>query len=343
MKKIKLAALCMAFMTVAAVAQTPVDVAESTLKIGALSEEVFYYGFAGGDQLVFSFEEVNGKELKEIEIIEMPGSSKFMDYKTKKIMPKIFAVTQTGIYKFRFANSALTGRICRFKIQRIPAGEQTRNFNTSVYWRTRYDTSYTTVDERYLVRSDTAAVMVVDQTAKVSSTNALNGNSNKTVVDIILPEGTISWSYYIGVGREGREAYDAAKSKALMGAAGVAARIPGYGTMAALALYGVNYFNKVQGEDNVKYWFVSGWDNVLAFKADNTFYQYKQGDVINDASQMKSPVRGTTYLALANDNIMEPIDVLVKVTAITVKQQWDTRQVQKLNVSSREEAYLKND
>ena len=67
-----------------AAAQTPVDVAESTLKVGALSEEVFYYGFAAGDQLIFNFEEVKGKELKELEIVELPGTSKFMDYKTKK-------------------------------------------------------------------------------------------------------------------------------------------------------------------------------------------------------------------------------------------------------------------
>jgi hypothetical protein len=323
-------------------AQPAVDVAESTLKVAALSEEVFYYGFAAGDQLLFSFEEVNGKELKEIEIIALPGSSRFMDYKTRKVETKTFSVTQTGIYKFRFSNGAITGRICRFSIKRVPGSEQTRNFNTTVFWETKYDTTYTMVDERYLIRSDTAAVTVVDQTAKVSSTNALNGNSNKTVVDIILPEGTISWSYYIGVGREGREAYEAAKSKALNGAAMVAARIPGYGTMAALALYGANYFSKVQGEDNVKYYFISNWDNVLAFEAGNTFYQYKQGDVINDASQMKSPLIGKTYLGLSNDNIMEPIDVLVKVTAITVKQQWGTRQVQKMHVTSSQQPYLKN-
>jgi hypothetical protein len=44
----------------------PIDVAESTLKISAFVEEVFYYGFAEGDQLIFNFEEVKGKELKEV-------------------------------------------------------------------------------------------------------------------------------------------------------------------------------------------------------------------------------------------------------------------------------------
>jgi len=91
---------------------TPVDVAESTFKIGGLGEEVFYYGFAEGDQLIFNFEEVNGKELKELEIIELPSSSKFMDYKTKKIANKILNISKTGIYKFRFSNSAIGGKNC---------------------------------------------------------------------------------------------------------------------------------------------------------------------------------------------------------------------------------------
>ena len=60
--------------------QKPVDVVETIFKIGGLGEEVFYYGFEEGDQLVFNFEEINGKELKELEISEFPSSSKFMDF-----------------------------------------------------------------------------------------------------------------------------------------------------------------------------------------------------------------------------------------------------------------------
>lgn len=321
---------------------TPLEVADSTLKISGLGEEVFYYGFAEGDQIIFSFEEVNGKELKEVEISEWPSNSKFMDYKTKKIENKIITVTKTGIYKFRFSNSAIGGRVCKFRIERIPANEENQNFNTAVYWNTLYDTSYRPVQERYLIKRDTIATMLTDQVAKVSSTNAINGNTNKNVVDVTLPTGTISWSYYIGTGSEGRKAYDDAKSQCLTASAGVAAKFPGWGPMVALGLYGTNYFIKVQGEDNVKYRFITDWDNVLLFKTDQSYLQYKQGDVVNDASQMKSPLAGKIYLGLINDNVMEPIDVLVKINAISVNEQWGVRTVQKMSVSSREEPYLKN-
>ncbi len=321
---------------------SPIEVADSTLKIGGLGEEVFYYGFAEGDQIVFSFEEVNGKELKEIEIVELPSNSKFMDYKTKKIENKTIQVTKTGIYKFRFSNSAIGGRICKFKIQRIPANEMTQNFNTAVYWKTLYDTTYTPVQERYLISRDTAFTMLTEQVAKVSSTNAINGNSNKTIVDVTLPEGTISWSYYIGTGSEGKRAYEDAKNKCLTASAGAVAKIPGWGPLAALALHGTSYFNKVQGEDNVKYYFITNWDNVLLFQQGQPFYQYKQGDVVNDYSRIDSPLKGKIYLGLENDNVVDPIDVTVKINAVSVAEQWGVRMVQKMNVSSREEPYLKN-
>ncbi|MEZ4771600.1 MAG: hypothetical protein R3D00_00375 [Bacteroidia bacterium] len=322
--------------------QTPIDVAESTLKVGGLGEEVFYYGFAEGDQLIFNFEELNGKELKEIEITELPSSSKFMDYKTNKIENKSINIQRTGIYKFRFSNSAVGGRVCKFKIQRIPASENTVNFNPSVLWRTISDTTYTPVEEKYLVKSDTVVITVVDQVAKISSRNALNGNTNINIVDCVLPERTVSWAFYIGVGTEGKKAYEDAKDKFMNSAAASAMKIPGYGTMAALALYGLNVFSKVQGEDNVKYRFITDWENVLLFKSGNTYYQYKQGDVVNDASQMKSPLTGKIYIGLINDNVMEPIDVIVKITAIQVNQEWDTRIVNKMSVRNREEAYLAN-
>jgi len=323
-------------------AQSIVDVAESTLKVSAFGEEVFYYGFSEGDQLIFNFTEINGKELKELEITELPSSSKFMDYKTKKIENKSLVITRTAIYKFRFANSAISGRICKFKIQRIPASSNTQNFNSSVYWRTEYDTTYIPAQERYLERSDTIISNPIDQKTSVSSQNAINGNRNRTHLEIVLAEGTIAWSYYIGVGSEGLTVYQKAKDNFINTAAAQISTLPGYGTMAALALYGLNTFDKVQGRDNVKYYFIADWQNVQQFYSGQTFYQTKSGDVITEASQMRSPLTGKFYLGLLNDNLMEPIEVTIKITAIQVRQLWATRTVSQMNITKREIPYLNN-
>ncbi len=324
-------------------AQQPIDVAESTLKISGMGEEVFYFGFAEGDKLVFNFQEVNGKELKELEIIELPSSSKFMDYKTKKIENKVLEVTRKGIYKFRFANSAILGRICKFKIQRIPLNESTRNFNPSVYLKMVNDTTYTPVQERYLVKSDTVIVPVLEkQITKISSQSALNGNPNRALIDFALPEGTFSWSFHLSVGQEGNKSYEASKEKFVTSAASAVSSLPGYGPLAALAIHGVNTFSKAGGGDNVKYYFISDWDNVLAFNAGQQFMQYKQGDVIAEAAQMKYPSNGKVYIGVVNDNLVDAIQVNLSVTAIQLRQEWNTRTVNKMNIIQRQRAYLNN-
>jgi hypothetical protein len=328
--------------SVYAAAQTPVAITERTIKVSALGEEIFYYGFAAGDKLLFDFEEINGKALKELEISEQSGASVFMDYRTAKLENKIMDVPRTGIYKFRFTNSSLAGRICKIKIQRIPASDATREFNTTVYWHDANDTIRIPRQEKYLLSSDTVSITVCDQLAKVSSKNALNRNPNHTLVDFDLPEGTISWSYYIGVGSEGQKAYHAAREQLLNTAAKFSSKIPGYGTMAALALYGINTFNKAQDGDNVQYSFIPDLNNVSLYNAGKSYRQYRSGNVINDAGQMKAPLTGKIYIALLNDNIAESIDVVVKVTAIQVKQQWGVRTTEELQVRKFPWAYLKN-
>ena len=149
-----------------------------------------------------------------------------------------------------------------------------------------------------------------------------------------MPKGTISWSYYIGVGNEGKKAYDNASNAFVTAGAQTVSRIPGYGVLAALALNGKNYFLATQGRDNVKYWFITDWDNVLLFKTNRSFRQYKQGDVINDAYQMQAPLSGKIYLGLYNDNLRDAIEVTVKVTAIVVTEIMENK------TSSEDECYL---
>ncbi|MEA5259023.1 hypothetical protein VB264_14600 [Arcicella aquatica] len=343
MNKILLLTLIVTFSSTILWGQTTIDVTETTLKIKALGgEEIFYYGFAEGDKLIFNFQELNDKELKEIEIIELPSSSKFMDYKSKKIENKIFNITRTGIYKFRLYNSAISGRICKLKIQRIPASDVTKYFNTSVYWRIVQDTTYIPTEEKYLVKSDTIVQEIYSSNPQISSSTALNGNKNSQIIDFTLPDNTISWSFYVGTGKEGKSEYDNAKVRFIQNMTTSVSKIPGYGPMAALALTGISYFNHIQGEDNVKYWFLSDLNSVALFNSGKPFMQYKMGDVINEASQMKFPLKGKIYLALLNDNIIDPIRLTIKVSTIQVNQLWNSRIRQVMSITNRQEAYLKN-
>jgi hypothetical protein len=339
MKKLVLFLSCIA--TLHTIAQKPVEVMENTLKIAAWGDEEFFLGFAEGDQVIFNFEETKGKELKEIEVIEWPTASKFMDYKTSRVFNKTFYIPRTGAYKFRFKNGALGGRICKISIKRIPASEATRHFNTTVFWRTLYDSTIVPTQERYLVKSDTMVQTLVEQNAKVYGMQAANGLNNRTMIEFTLPQHTAAWSYYIGTGGEGIEEYYKGREK-YMESTNYNMRIQGYSAMAALALQGLNYFNRVQGEDNVKYSFIRDATTATAFREGKEITAYRSGDVINDAAQMRTPSSGKIYLGLTNDNLIEPIRVMVKIHAVVLHQEWAYRTVDRLQVTSRTEPYMMN-
>jgi len=313
-------------------------ITQTTVKVGGMGTEELYFGFDEGDKIIFNYELVKGKDLKEIEIFEYPNSSIFMDYKTKEIKDKTIEINNKGIYKFSFKNSSLGVRICKVKIERIPANSENSKFNTTVYWKTLRDTSYYYEDEKYLIGKDTNIINVASPTVKVHSTT--NADGNKTSFNFNLPNNTVSWSYYLGVDQSGQEAYEKATKDLAEKAGPLVAKIPGYGPLAALALGGTSYISKLQNGEDVDYYIVEG-NNVNLFLSGEAFNYIKKGKVINDFGRLTSPLSGNLHFCFRNDNAVTGITVTVKVVAVTVKENWDVRKVKKYNVKTWKEPYLK--
>ena len=318
--------------------QKPVEVVESTVKIGVMSEELVYYGFAEGDQIIFSFEEVNGKELKEFEIVEMPYSSKFKDVKTKKVENKTITVPRTGIYKFRFSNFTILPRVCKYKIQRIPAGPATQNFNTTVYFDTYNDTTYTTEVETFIDKSDTVINNFQERTIKVNPLTA--PGSSKSTFNFTLPENTVAWSYYISVGSVGQQVYQEAAKTLASNSGSVIAKFPKYGPLAAVALEAPSYITKLDTGRYINYWIVEN-DNAELFKNGEQFRFIKKGKAINDFSRME-PGDRAFHFCLHNDYKDAPLTVIVKITAIGINEILTSREVKKMTVTPKKGMHLKN-
>ena len=316
-----------------------INVADLNLKVGGMQTEEFLYGFCKGDKIVFSFNEESEKEMKEIEVLQYSGSSKFKSFKTANIKDKIIEVQETGIYIFRFSNGTMAKRVCQINIKRIPASSQSVKFNTAVYWKTVYDTSYYTEQEKYLISKDTVVHNITDQTAKVHSSGNLNGN--KTSFNFTLPKNTVVWSYYVGVNQEGQEALEKAATELSKNAGPILAKMPGYGPLAALALGATPYLTRLQSGEDIDFYIVDG-NNVNLFLGGNAFNYIKKGKVINDFSKMTAPTRGSYHFCFANDNAVTGVTVVVQITAIAVTENWGERPIEKMKVESREVAYLKN-
>ena len=318
--------------------QTPVDVAESTLKVGIMGEEVFYFGFAEGDQIIFNFEEVNGKELKELEIIEMPSTSRFMEFKTSSVKNKIIKVPRTAIYKFRFTSSAISVRLCKYSIQRIPASPATQNFNPIVFTHTVNDTSYTNEQEDYLAKTDTVIINYQDRIIKVNPTS--NPDGNKSTFNFVLPENVVGWSFYLQVNQAGQQAYEEANKQIIASSKSIIAKFPLYNVLAALALNRPVSINKVQAGESINYWVLEG-ENANLFSSGAQFRYIKKGKAVNDYSRM-DPRKGSLYFCFSNDNATETASVMVKITVVQVNELLLTRQVKRMMIAPKTKMYLKN-
>jgi len=318
--------------------QKPVDVAESSVKVGIKAEEEVYFGFAEGDKLIFSFEEANGKEMKEVEIVEMPSSSKFLEFKTSKIENKTINVARTGIYKFRFANSAILPRVCKYKIQRIPTGAATQNFNTTVYFDEYNDTTYTNEIETFIDRSDTVISNFQDRTIKVNPLTA--PGSSKVMFNFVLPENTVAWSYYVCASKEGQQVFQEASKSLTANSPSVIGKFPKYGPLAAVALDAPSYLSKLDTGQHINFWIVED-ENAELFKNGEQFRFIKKGRGINEYSRME-PGDRAYFFCLHNDYKDVPVTVTVKITAVLINEKFTSEPVRRMHVTLKKGMHLKN-
>ncbi|NHN26492.1 hypothetical protein FIA58_012470 [Flavobacterium jejuense] len=322
--------------------QAPIDITEQTIKVKAVSEEVLYFGFEEGDQIIFNISEINGKEIKEVEIMEFPSSSKFSDFKTSKIENKIINVNSKAVYKFRFYNSSLGGRICKIKIQRIPTNENLKDFNTTVKWVTEQDTTWNSYTKdvivRYesktdqktrkeLVRVDTIFNQFFDKILRVHSETAF-GKSQYTTASVELPVNSyfpdkinpyktvevISWSYWIGVGQKSEEEYENANKRLTSGISTVGS-LTGNSALASLAITGISLFRNVNIGDNVHYKFYgiqNGKEIIIDY-----------GNVISASGRKDNITQGLFAVQLYNDNFKDGINVNIKMVAVQIQKTWE--------------------
>ncbi len=296
-----------------------INVTDQNFKMKMKKE--FHFAFAEGDEVIFNFEVVDGKPLKELEIFEYPETSKYSEYKTSKITNKKIKIQQTGVYKF-YLKGSLRKRICKLKIDRIPASEETIKFNTTVKWETKLDTSYIKMGQvKKLLSIDTTVVSVIDRVERVHSLASSNENSSSFSINLPrnIIEGNeesevISWAYWIGTGEEGKAAYQAEEKQLLADAAteiGVVSPIAGL----ALGVFAMSY-NPASGE-NVKY------KITYRFEGDPNTYTLAEGNSVVSKKRIDKFTQGSFWATLDNDNLIEAINVNMKVSAVVVKRTFE--------------------
>lgn len=320
-------------------AQNAIDVYESTFKLKGTDEVSFFFGFAENDNIVLNFEEINGKEVKEVEVLETSGSSKFMDYKTTKIENKNIFVNDKGVYEFRFKNSTVKGRICKIKIQRIPGSAETAKFNTNWKWKTTFDTTYVAYTQDSLVGYDTIRytertkdlmnkrieeIELCNKFVTLKSEGLIIGNNPRDFVPISLPQNevyelqtkqVIGWAYWIGCGRESENFFSKNKDM-IAGLAQIA-----IGTTSPLAAFAIGQVPNLfvpDGDGTPVRYAITNVPNRDYFLRGLQYRAFDSGFGKGGYKRFidKNLCQGTYFICLQNESTFNKLDVNVKAVAV---------------------------
>lgn len=299
-------------------AQKAIPVADQTFRMDG--QQTFTYAFAEGDAVELTAAELSGKKIKNIEFIPFAGKTIFSRYETDSVARQIIRIPHTGIYQLRFNESGAGKKICRFTLHRTPAGKETTRFSTAVPWDPNEFPVFREVRTSVQTGMDTVMVSMSGQVTvsakKMYTTNPVNA------WQFTLPPGTRQWAYRISVGQGSSEArqLDARKlSQALRSGSMKLMTFQPETALAAFALgAAIDMTISTTGED-VTY-AITDWENWQKFSKEEPYQAFvHQGNINIDVQRRYTPLEGTWFFALKNDNLIDDITVTLEIEAVTEK------------------------
>lgn len=341
--------------------KSSVEVADLSVKVPGFQTMEYYYGFEEGDELNFSYKDLSKKGIKQIEIIEYPSNVKYSGYEVKELSKNI-KINKRSVYLFRFTNSALGQRVGTVNISRVPASENFINFNSNITWKettdttftaitkkeiVAYDTTYKVVSKKELVSSDTLVEQVINKNEQVAAQTTM-GKPSESLVYITLPQNyssaletreVVSWAYWVGVGQEGHQAFEANKATYMKTLGNLASAATG-NPLIGFALNQFAFLPSGNAGSNVAYYFLSDQPNALMFERNHDaggWRYFDKGNGVSGYGKKEFPLQGTAFLGLHNDNFHNDINVNVKVVAVMVRKIYENKQYREAVVTPRYE------
>lgn len=335
MKKAIIAPLFLSCFT-CTIAQNAIKVTDTTFKLPILGEQLLYYGFAEGDQVIISFQEENGKELKEIEITQWPATPKFKESKVSNIQNKTLAIAATGVYQFRFANTVLLQKSCKLKIERIPA-DAGKAFNPTVYWHTVYDTIYRNLKPPPTPESYKTAA-IIPPTIYYLEPNTPD-NKPRMTVPIPLPDFTSEWYYTYTT------TTDKKKAETLKSSLQLSANLRQHIIQSGGTSFNTDSISVPEGSDSCRIYLLDQSNRQL-FDDHVNFRHFREGTRENTKSgivKIKIATFPNSYLGIRNTNPNSGIYVVLEAVAIIPPEEQDqVAEAQSVSVRAKNEPYLKN-
>jgi hypothetical protein len=278
----------------------------------------FNYAFAEGDEIDLYAQELSGKQLKSVELVQWPNNFIFREYETDSSITRKIRIPQTGVYQLRFKEKGLSKKVLRFTLHRIPANTEYARMDTRVGWDIEQNPAFK-IEHRSIPVGKKQELLPLGGQVTVGSSKFYT-QKPVNAYQFSLPENTIRWAYRISVGQSATEArrQDADKLKSLL--QGGAVKLMGVQPETALGAFAlgmaIDLTVSTSGED-VEYALLD-YDNWLKFSKNKEYSaQVYQSGIAVDVQRRSSPLNGTWYFAFKSDNWMDNIDVNVDIEVVT--------------------------
>lgn len=335
-------------------AQSPILLTDRTLKLSGGAEEVVYFGFTKGDEIIFDFEEIDGKKLGLISVTQLPNKVVFETSKAKRMRKKEFSVSEKSVFEFKFRNTAShTNRTVKFKIQRVPKNRSTSNFNTNWKYQSVFDTTYTSKTVEYLAGYDTTfstkpkrqvvyeryeEIELLSRTVEIKSRGVIVRDNPTETIKINLPDyqnyadtttsrKVVAWAFAVEVGEKGSAKIIQALglvSKAASSFGGIKTKLAAYALDASVQVFNSSASNLA----SVRYYLTDEANAALFYSSEgkSQINSYVYGRVSQGMDRTDDPkrCRGDYYLCLKNENRYYRINVSVSAVAVVLVQKYGT-------------------
>lgn len=297
----------------ASAAQATLQIADQTFKLEGTHE--YAYAFAANDQIDLHIELIQGRQIKEVELVRFPDFRVFQTYELDTMLDKSVLIPQTGVYLLRIKEAGLGKKICRFTLHRTPGSEKTSRLDTRVAWDLEKYPQFQVRTRQ--IKTGIRTEMVPLNGIVTVRLGKMGVSSNVNSYQFTLPPNTVRWAYRIAVGQEALEARrkDAETLGRMLknGAAKGLAASP-TNSLAAFAL-GMTIELSTSSAD-VEYAPVNA-ENQQNFLSGKPYQaEIWQGGISTDAQRRYKPLSGNWFFALKNDNWLEAIDVYIDIEAV---------------------------
>ena len=284
------------------VANLELSLTPMILKDGSNSSETFYYAFEKGDELMLDAKILNKKGNFFVKIRSYPDETLiYSNQKTGSIKNQMIKIPQRGIYVLDFWTNAVFGKKIQLAIRRVPAQQETIDFNTTVELKDKYEA--------------VTLISPTEQFVNSTSNEQFKGGSSEITAGITLPPNTVEWHYIFTASRNKAEIAKVTKAFDLVGSLSKAL----LGTNGKILSIGLDAVTVPPGADYCDV-FVLDHINQQAF-VNNLQFSYNKSGTRQNLKQGKATVpisqnNKSCFLGFRNRDYWHGIHIAYEVVAI---------------------------